>query len=350
MKIALDDSRLLYMGRLDLENEKKPEFIFPASSLSFSFKGRKAELTVMNRHAYYTNLVGAIVDGKEYVWKLNNEGNTKIVLVDEEKEKVHQVLFFKRQDSCHEMRLEELELSDGSELLPAVEKPKKRIEVYGDSISAGEICEALDYVGKTDPVHDGEYSNSYYSYAWICARKLGAELNDIAQGGIPLLNGTGWVADPIFPGMEYMWDKVHYHPDFKHITNWDFTKYIPQLVIIAIGQNDSSPFDFMADDANSEQSLNWKRKYGEFVLQIHETYPNAAIILKTSIFCHDKKWDDAIDEVTNKINNSRIRHFLYKRNGIATPGHMRIPEAEEMAEELTSYINELDREINIWND
>ena len=350
MKIELDDSRLSYMGRLDLENDKKPEFIFPASNLSFSFIGRKAVLIVTNRHAYCTNFVGAIIDGKEFVWKLNNESSTEIVLVDETKDEEHQVLFFKRQDSCHELRIEELVLSDGSELLPAMKNSERRIEVYGDSISAGEVCEAIDYVGKLDPVHDGEYSNSYYSYAWMCARKLGAMINNIAQGGIPLLKGTGWVADPIFPGMEYMWDKVHYYPDFNHITNWDFKKYNPQLVIIAIGQNDSHPFDFMAADSNSEQSLNWKRRYEEFVLKIHEKYPNAVIILKTSILCHDKSWDDAIDEVANKINNKRIRHFLYKRNGIATPGHMRIPEDEEMAEELTSYINELDREINIWND
>ena len=80
------------------------------------------------------------------------------------------------------MVLEALELSRGSVLLPPPEKPNRRIEVYGNSVSAGEVSEAVDYVGKEDPEHNGEYSNSWYSYRWMIARKLGAQIHDIAQG------------------------------------------------------------------------------------------------------------------------------------------------------------------------
>ena len=41
-----------------------------------------------------------------------------------------------------------------------------------------------------------EYSNSWYSYAWIAARKLDAQLHDIAQGGVALLDNTGWYHEP----------------------------------------------------------------------------------------------------------------------------------------------------------
>lgn len=47
---------------------------------------------------------------------------------------------------------------------------------------AGEVSEAVDYVEKEDPEHNGEYSNSWYSYSWMTARKLGAQIHDIAQG------------------------------------------------------------------------------------------------------------------------------------------------------------------------
>ena len=43
--------------------------------------------------------------------------------------------------------------------------PERRIKVYGDSVSAGEVSEAVDYTRKEDPEHNGEYSNSWYSYA-----------------------------------------------------------------------------------------------------------------------------------------------------------------------------------------
>ena len=40
--------------------------------------------------------------------------------------------------------------------------------------------------------------------------------------------------------------------------------------------------------------------------------------------------------------DERISQYLFRRNGCGTPGHLRIPEAYEMAEELTKYIQTLD--------
>ncbi len=346
MIVALDSKELVYSGRIDMTNPEEPELIFPASSLNFRFHGKKAVLFVKNRKACWDNYLGAIVDGVQKCWKLNDSGVTEVVLLEEEDDREHEVLVFKRQDSCHEMVLHKLLLSTGSRLLKALPKPERRMEVYGDSVSAGEVSEAVEYVGKEDPEHNGEYSNSWYSYAWIAARKLNAQLHDIAQGGIPLLNGTGWVEPPVYPGMEYMWDKVHYHPQFGNVSLWDFSKYTPHLVIVAIGQNDSHPDDYMKDNPDGERASYWKYKYRKLVENIRGKYPKALIVLTTTILEHDKNWDRAIEEVCQSLRDGRVRHFMYSQNGSGTPGHIRVPEAERMAEELTSYINNLD--IPVW--
>ena len=82
-------------------------------------------------------------------------------------------MLFKRQDSCHEITFWDLKLKitvkSGSP-----QKSNRRIEVYGDSVSAGEVSEAVEYTGKPDPEHNGQYSNSWYSYAWMTARRLDA--------------------------------------------------------------------------------------------------------------------------------------------------------------------------------
>ena len=52
--------------------------------------------------------------------------------------------------------------------------------------------------------------NSWYSYAWIAARKLDAQLHDIAQGGVALLDNTGWYHEPDYIGMEHVWNKMRY--------------------------------------------------------------------------------------------------------------------------------------------
>ena len=79
-----------------------------------------------------------------------------------------------------------------------------------------------------------------------------------------------------------------------------------------------------------------------------ELYPKAQIILATTILCHDKNWDRSIDEVCTRIGRSRVHHFLYTKNGSGTPGHIRIPEAEQMSDELAAYITSLGDEI--WED
>lgn len=347
MNVELDDKNLVYSGRIDRRNPKKPEFIFPATSLSFCFFGKAAYLRVENRHAYWNNVIGAVVDGAQKRFDLAETGETVIALLEDEKDSEHEVMIFKRMDSCHELVLEELTLSDGSRLLLSPERPKRKIEVYGDSVSAGEVSEAVHYLGKEDPVHNGEFSNSYYSFAWMTARKLHAELHDIAQGGIALTDGIGWFQEPDYIGMESVWDKVHYNPVFGEATTWDFSQYTPQVVIVAIGQNDSHPEDFMKEDYHGEKAVLWRKNYALFLKNLREKYPQAHIICCTTLLNHDKSWDEAIEEVCAQTADEKITHYVFRRNGRGTPGHLRIPEAEEMAEELAAYIESLP--VEGWN-
>lgn len=376
MRVSLAHRFLMFSGRIDDRNPEKPEFVFPASSLSFRFFGREARLMVTNRNAYWNNAAGAIVDGVHKKFDLENQGVTELVLLREEEDREHDILFYKRMDGCHEMVLEELRLSEGARLLPPREMPRRRIEIYGDSVSAGEVSEALHCIGRPDPEHQGEFSNSWYSYGWILARKLNARLHAIAQGGIALMDGTEWFLEdgqevPMENGsgtpeqkdgmteqrdaateweygagrqmgMETVWDKVHCHPELGEPTYWDFSRYTPQLVIVAVGQNDSHPRDFMAEGAHSPKSMLWKERYGKFLRSLREKYPEAHILCITTLLEHDSSWDDAIEEVCGKSGDGKIGHYRFRRNGRGTPGHLRIPEAEEMAEELAVYLDGLE--------
>ena len=348
MRIELDHEKLRYSGRIDDRNPKRPEFIFPASYLAFRFQGTAAWVTVENRRGCWDNYLGIILDGKQWKVKLPDEGKIRVCLGENLADVPHEVMVFKRQDACHEYALTGLELSEESRLLEPPERPARRIEVFGDSVSAGEVSEAVDYVGKPDPEHSGEFSNSWYSYSWIAARRLGAELHDTAQGGIALMDGTGWFCDPVFPGMESCWDKVHYNPALGPATDWDFKRYRPHVVVAAIGQNDSHPEDYMKEDPEGKKAKRWKAVYRQWIEALRKTYPRAAIVLTTTILCHDPSWDKAIHQVWEELGDERIYHFLYSENGSGTPGHIRIPEAERMAEELSRFIESLPEEI--WQD
>ena len=115
--------------------------------------------------------------------------------------------------------------------------------------------------------------------------------------------------------------------------------------MVAIGQNDNHPVDYMAADPEGSAAEHWRKRYREFVEILMKHYPKAQIILATTILKHHPNWDAAIETVCGQIASERVHHFLYRRNGSGTPGHIRIPEAEEMSEELASYIRSLGDEI-----
>ncbi len=102
----------------------------------------------------------------------------------------------------------------------------------------------------------------------------------------------------------------------------------------------------MKEDYNGQMADTWREHYKAFLNGLRVKYPEAYIICCTTLLEHDIAWDNAIDEVVNQINDKRISHYLFIRNGYGTPGHLRIPEAEEMAEELCSYIESLG--IEAW--
>ena len=347
MKIAPNHQNLTYCGRIDWSNPEAPVFIYPCSFVQMRFTGNTLKIHVCNRNVYWKNYLGYILDGVQGVLQLEQSGESVFEIKAGAPNGIHEFLLFKRQDACHEFAFLGAEIGECEKIVSPLQKPGRRIEVYGDSVSAGEVSEAVDYVGKGDPLHNGEYSNSWYSYAWILARKLNAQIHDIAQGGIALMDKTGWFCEPKAIGMETVWDKIHYNPMLGSATRWDFSQYIPQVVIVAIGQNDSHPQDYMAQDDKGAQASAWRKHYKIFLENLRRTYPNANIICCTTLLCHDAAWDRAIGQAVREMNDEKITQYLFKRNGSATPGHLRSPEAQEMADEIAAYIETLD--IADWN-
>lgn len=338
--ICPDDPALRYTGRMDCTVEG-PFFIYPCSSVQMKITGRTLKVALNNHHSYYENRLGVIVNGAQSAVLLT-EGEQIIDLSDKLGDGVNDVLLFKRQDCCHAYTVQGYIVDADAALIPLPPRPVRRMEVYGDSVSAGEVSEAEFACAKPDPEgHNGLYSNSYWSYAWQAARLLNAELHDVATGGMALLDGTGYFYGPDYIGLKSTWDKVNYYPPFGAATMWDFTRYTPHVVVLAIGQNDHNPVNIMAEDYDSAASVHWRAEYCRFLTQLREKYPRAHIVCTTTILGHDAAWDRAIDECVAAMGDGRIHHFLYTQNGCGTPGHIRKSEAAVMARELADYIETL---------
>lgn len=199
--IRPSDPAIRYTGRIDNSNPDAPFLIYVCSQVEFRVTGHVLRVLIENIHSFYENRLGVIINGVESAVLLES-GAQVIDLSDRMADGENHVLLFKRQDCCHALVLHGFAVAEDAELLPLPPRPKRRMEVYGDSVSAGEVSEAEFACGQVDPEgHNGRYSNGYLSYSWQTARLLGAELHDIATGGMALEDGTGYFYAPDYIGM-----------------------------------------------------------------------------------------------------------------------------------------------------
>lgn len=358
--ITYTDQAFQYQGRTE-KTEDGLLWVFPYTQTRFRFTGTSLSVRLRNHWNYGDIRLGVIIDNTQYSVRIPSPAEPTLPAYAEEDEGVltlriadhlpdieHKAVVFKRQDGgMHYMEFVGVAVDDDAHIEAPLEMPStRRIEIYGDSVSCGERNEAVLYTGKPDPDADlSSYSNAWYSYGAIAARALGAELRIIAQGGAPLINGIGWFNAPDHMGMESIWDRVRYNPALGESSMWRFDDYEPQVVIVALGQNDSHPNDFMADDYDGDEAVHWRVRYADFVRALRGRYPHARIVCTTTVLEHSAQWDRAIRETVEAIDDPRISYFGYTRAGSGTPGHPRIAEDEEMARELVAYLDTLGADI-----
>ena len=133
MRIDPDNKKIRYSGRINWTNHKEPIWVYPCTSAEFKFTGRYLKIFSKNKNEYWQNYLGCILDGVQSCYYLDNEKENEIeIRVPENENGEHHVLFFKRQDSCHEMHIFGFEIEDGAKLLELPDAPTRKIEICGE--------------------------------------------------------------------------------------------------------------------------------------------------------------------------------------------------------------------------
>ena len=337
-----DNKAFVYMGRVDISDPKAPVMIYAGSNIKFSFRGTSLRITLENIPMYDRMWIGALIDGFQKKIEISKEPAAQTITVAENlTDTVHTCVIFKRMAAAHYFRFLSAE---ADEIMPTDVKYDMKLEFFGDSVSAGECCEAVYNEGLCDPEnHEGTYNNSYFSYTWSCARKLNAEFNNNSQGGLALLDHTGYFYGPdieTLTGLESTYNKLRYVPYAPGgVSEWDFTRYTPDFVIFAIGQNDANPNPEAVFDR--EYTEKWKARYKEILRDMQKRYKTARFIIITTVLKHEMKWEYILDELCAELADPNVTRLRFRRAGLATDGHPRIAEQEEMANELAVYIRSI---------
>jgi hypothetical protein len=332
--ISYTNSQIEYSGRIDSSKIKAAEIYWSGTSIKFNFEG--ASISALIKDEKGDNYYNIIIDNDAPF--ILRPGKTKqyYQLASKLSKGKHTVEIFKRTEwNRGKTSFYGFKLKGNTKILEKSFGKKRKIEFYGNSITAGYAVEDLS--GKDSP--DSTYTNNYLSYAAITARHFDAKYQCICKSGIGIT--VSWF--PLI--MPEMYDRlIPENPNSR----WDFSLYSPDVVVINLFQNDSwlvrmpdsKEFKarFSTQAPNEDYLIN---AYQQFVKKIREHYPKAAIICALGSMDATKKgskWIDYIKKAVANLNDSTIyTHFMPDKE---TSGHPSIKEQELMAKSLINFIEQ----------
>jgi hypothetical protein len=330
--IKANDPHIRYEGRIAM-TDSTAELSWPGSSIEVNFTGTRIRAVLMDERS--DNNYNVIIDNKVVSVLHPLQMKKEYVLAEGLRPGKHTLELFKRTESnMGKTWFYQFGLKEGAKILPPPPLPKRKIEFFGNSISCGYADE--DTTGKdrgTSP-----YENGYLSYAAITARHFNAQFYNTSKSGIGIT--VSW-----FPlTMPEMYDRLD---ATDPLSKWDFSKYMPDVVVINLFQNDCWLVNMPDNDQFKARFGTTKptpeffiNAYANFLKNVRGKYPKAHIICMLGSMDATKTgspWPGYIDKAVATLKDKNIyTHFIPYKN---TNGHPSLKEQQSMADDLIGFID-----------
>ncbi len=218
------------VGRTVATEDGGVRFSWSGTGATLRFRGTTvaADMTEGGSNQYLV-----LIDGVPSQAKINPEqGRSIVTLARNLNEGEHTVTLYKLTEPLvGTATLHGFVIEAGGDVLPIEPPNSKRIEILGDSISAGYGNEGTDETCGFSP----ETENHYLTYGAIAARQLGARLSTIAWSGKGVFSNRGSTSDK--DTLPVLWDQALPQEKVAH----DFSEEEPDAVVINLGTNDFAP-------------------------------------------------------------------------------------------------------------
>jgi lysophospholipase L1-like esterase len=329
---AASDARVRVMGRHLVDGGAVS---FGASGVTFYIKFRGTSLDVdlerasadTANHDWFT----VVVDGGEPSRFRTRSSITRYTLARGLQPGEHTVALSKATEGQNGH--DRLVAIHAGELLQAEPLPSRRIEFIGNSITAGYGLDPRPVACKQGTWYDA--THAWLAYGPRVARRVNAQWMLSAISGIGIVrnwNSPG----PVMPGV--------YHGVYMEYadsaTHWEFGRYTPDLVIVALGTNDFSDGDGKTPRPALDGDA-FVRDYTRFVAGVRARYPNAKLLLLTSAMLDAAKnqtlagYLQRVIDARTAAGDSAIARFGFKgRYTSGCDGHPDLAEQLRMADEL----------------
>jgi hypothetical protein len=330
--IGASNADIKYMGRIDLSNSEAVGLNWSGSSIKINFEGES--ISALLRDETGDNYYNVIIDN-DSLFILRPETKKQYHLLASNLSKgPHTIEIFRRTEwDRGQTDFYGFKINENAKVL-AISSPKKRkIEFYGDSITAGLAVE--DASGKDRS--DSTFTNNYATYAAITARHFDAEYQCICKSGIGIT--VSW--DPLI--MPEIYDRLL---PTDSTSNWDFSLYRPNVVVVNLFQNDTWLVNLpnhpefikrFGDKTPDEDFL--INAYQQFIAGLRAHYPTASIICSLGSMDATKPgslWPGYVQKAVANLKDENVyTHFMPYEESTAHPN---VQQQQNMADSLIQFI------------
>ena len=330
--IQATDPNIQYVGRIDFSDVLSPKLSWAGTSISVNFTGKY--LAVHLDDQLGSNYYNGFIDGNydKPILIRCKKGFGKYVIASDLLPGNHSVLITKRTDGEEGFsNFIGIQLDDNEKLHSPPKRHERKIEFIGDSITSGmgneSSEEGVDYFPKD--------KNNFLSFGAFTARALNAEMHVISQGGIGII--VSWFDFT----MSQLYEKTT--AGGVNGADWDFSVWVPDVVVINLFQNDKWIIEGGAKLATPPTETQRVQAYIDFVKTVRSKYPKAYIVCtlgSMDAMAPGSKWSEyikiAVASLKKKNPNEKLGTLFFEFTGFGA--HPRVQHHQVNAVKLTEFI------------
>jgi hypothetical protein len=333
--VPADHPYIQYFGRWDFTDPAAPTHSWPGVYLSAVFEGTSIGVRLADATCYYN----VFIDG-ELKTILHGDATTAktYTVATGLAQGVHTLLFTKRNETTGaKFPFLGLALDDGMPLWPPPARPVRKIEFVGDSFTS---ASGNEYWAEDKPANDAPITNVYEGFGPIVARHYGAQVHLTSRAGYGLV--MSWDGNTA-QNMPDCFDWAHV---FTPQPKWDFSRFVPNLVVIGLGLNDYNAFGGWQGPVAPENTALYIRRYHDFLSVLRDVYPGVHMLC---VAAHAEWMQQAIQQVVDEersAGHADVHNTFYPKydSGYVYGGHPTVATHHKIADALIAAIDTM----NVW--
>lgn len=345
---AAEETYVKMIGRTHIE-EGVLWLAHSASGVEFTMTGTAASVTVVGDNMISqpdsAARFAAYVNGKRVLDEMISEPEKTFDIYADPTEKEVTITLLKLSEAANStMGIKAINVMSDGDIKPTPEKDLK-IEFIGDSITCG--------YGVDDEDRNHHFSttteDATKAYAYKTAQLLDADYSLVSYSGHGIVSGYTTKGKKVkaqqIPPMYEQFARSYGSCNGFSVSsvNWDFSKFVPDIIVINLGTNDAS---YTGNDKELRQE--YTDAYVEFLKKVRKDNPDAKIVCALGVMGQDlyNAMSAAVDAYTAETSDNEVYALKLSvqdgnTNGYAADWHPVAASHDTAAKETADFLKTL---------